>query len=239
MTQRHLIATAVLSLASAMVSTAFAALMRAVLRIDGLGNTAWVDKLDVVISGTILLGLGFARVFYRRWWTPLDAWIAFTSTAASLVIGSALFSAARALIRPFAPVLWSDLFRNEFMIAPFYAVAIFVVAVVSRDLILWLAERSGNLTPSVGLYRAYRRVDRAGRNWTATATDDNRQRLLVELDQLDRWRSAETTEVIDALRYGWNSELAGRNLPAGAQEALRRRLSTAMDRLWGTGSETS
>ena len=101
------------------------------------------------------------------------------------------------------------------------------------------ADRSGNLVPSVGLYRAYRRVDRAGRKWAATASDRDRSLLIRELEALDRWRAEDTTEVIDALRYGWNSELAGRHLPVDAQDELKGRLSAAMDRLWGRGSDVS
>jgi len=63
--------------------------------------------------------------------------------------------------------------------------------------------------------------------------------LTQELEGLDRWRDEDTTEFIDALRYGWNSELAGADLPANAEDELRQRLSAAMDRLWGKESQSS
>src|SRR6266511_1050440 len=236
---RHLIATAVLSLASAVVSTAFAALMRAVLRIDGLGNTAWIDKLDVVVSGTVFLGVGLAWVFYRRLWTRLDGFVASIATVTSLVIGPVLLDAAGVAVQQLEPGLWGPISRNELAIAPAYGIAIFVVAAASREIVLMDAYRTGNLIPSVGLYQAYRRVDRAGRRWAATGSDRDRSMLTQELEGLDRWRDEDTTEFIDALRYGWNSELTGADLPANAEDELRQRLSAAMDRLWGKESQSS
>jgi len=92
--------------------------MRSVLRIDGLGDTAWLDELDVVLSGTMFLGVGFGWVFHQRLWTWLDGFVALSAIVASLYIGPVLLNAAGVAVRLLDRGLWSSISHNELAIAP-------------------------------------------------------------------------------------------------------------------------
>jgi len=101
----------------------------------------------------------------------------------------------------------------------------------------WLMGHTGGPGPVLGLYESYRRIVRLSdpEDWY---DPEARQALEVELVQLERWRSAETDEIITLLERLHRIWLDDEDVPPEWVIDAWQRLFVMMDQFWGTDLAT-